>query len=295
MPSKKPARAGRSFISAEKGAEYASYDLSGQQQRTPELYECLNQQSSILEQSLTTDLRRLLNHDSLQVSVGPWTMAGPDQASFWLKAFPANEEANAVLLGMDRRSMFSLSELFFGGEPQKLTDKQIEKRHLADTERRLTNRLFEMVLRTLCPALGYSLDSWQSDWMDAETATISEHACWSEVTATAENWKLTIHLAWPIALSRQSSEKPDIDRDALKSGLRRALRTVKTRLTVKVASMELPLGELSSLKAGDILPMDLAAEVSARSGDTDCIKGTICENGDQLALRITRHVGVRNE
>jgi len=196
---------------------------------------------------------------------------------------------------MDRRCLFILSELFFGGAPEKLTDKQIEKRPVADTERRLSNRILDTVLRSLCPALEYTLDSWHSDWADSGNVNLSPDSCCSKLTVIAGDWQLTMQLAWPLSLSGAAMTTPEVDGEAFRSRLRRSARSIRTRLTVEVASMEIPLGELAGLRPGDILPMDLAAEVSARSGETACIKGIICENGDQLALRVTRHVGVRHE
>lgn len=296
MPLKTSAGAGRNFIPPDQGARYATYDLSGQRQKSRELCNRLEQLQPDLQRSLSSCLRRLLNMDSIRVSSTSWTTDVSAQSSwFWLQAFPAGQRDRSVLLGMDRRSMFTLSELFFGGEPEKLTDRQIEKRPLADTERRLGNRLLDTVLRSLCPSLGYALDAWHSDWADSASPGLSGDRYWTELTVKAGDWQLTMQLAWPLSLTGKLQPEPDTDVEAFRSGLRRALMRIRTRLTVEVAAMELPLGELANLRVGDILPLDLASEAPARSGDTDCIRGIICENGDRLALRITRHAGVRHE
>ncbi len=280
----------RRFLTAEQGAAYPVFDLSGQQQRAQALRRLLTEASDALASALGRELRQMLSCDSLRVTCQDWQTTVPELAEFRLLAFTPDQCDEPALLGLSRRSLFSLTEVFFGGQPQKLTDKQIEQRSLSDTERRLCNRMLNLFLKQICGRMNLPLADWQSNWLEPGAAA-SHNAFWCPMTVAGEAWSVDLHFAWPQAKACPIPPADQGGTGEFKARMENRLKRVATTLKVEVASLNLNLAALGELRAGQILPLDLSGEINVRAGDTDCLKGVVCEDGDRLALRITKVVG----
>ena len=285
--------ADRRFLSADAAADCPAYDLTGYQQRRQALTRQLDGLTSSLNNELAAALRQLLNLGSLDVSVGPWRADAPAQPhNHWLAAIRNGEAEDPVLLAMDNRCLYSLSELFFGGDPAQLSDSQLKDRPLADTERRLVNRIFNALLALVCPALSLDLDDWQSQWLDYPPQTSSQQALWSEIRlGNGDAWQVSLACGWPLALDghhpKGTGEAPADQAERL----RHNLQAVTVRLKANLASLTLNLEDLAQLREGDILPMELDSLVTASAGSAPCLRGEVCEHGDRLALRIRDFIG----
>lgn len=276
----------RRFIPADESAGFPVADLAAGKTLTDDLRHTLMTHKKAVAAQLTQELRRLLNHNSMAVSLRDWLPDHPVGPALWLSAF-TSREAPAVLLGLDERSLFYLSELFFGGEPDKLSDKHLHQRQVTDTERRLVGRVFNTLLATLCPPLNLALDDWQSAWVDSPSFS---SALWTIIEVSTADWTLQLHCGWPASLTGAAHRDQEPVQD-LSPLLRENLKTVPVQLTVEVARMALTLADLAELDEGDILPLDMKNIVTASAGSNACLAGQLCEHGEGLALRITDRIG----
>jgi len=288
MQQSRPYNRARKFISASEGERFAVFDLTGQQRRTEHLRAELDQQQKLLTTGLSREYGRLLNQSNLQVQVDPWQAGQPPEAvSHWLAAFDAATPQQFVGLGLDSLSLFSASELFFGGNPAKLAEQDLAKRTPTETEQRLAQRLFNALLGILCPALGLSLADWQSRWL---TSQPDREGLWTEIRITAQDWNLRLYCCWPLELHTEPLPEPAPETD-MADRLSDNLSSVKIKLKVELARLELTLADLLELKAGDILRVDLHDISVATAGKNVCLTGQVCEQGDQLALKVVNGVG----
>src|SRR5690606_561810 len=155
----------RQFLSAADGQRFPTCDLGGNQRQAEYLQAALSRLQKRLGEGLTRDYSKLLNQSAVQVRVGDWQRGPLPGAHHWLAAFDAAAPAKVASFGFDNKALFSLSELFFGGDPKKLTESALDKRAPSETEQRLAVRLFNSLLGLLCPELGLSLAGWQSRWL----------------------------------------------------------------------------------------------------------------------------------
>lgn len=288
MPASPKPHSTRTFLSPEQGANCPVYDLTGSGQRREQLTELLDQLAPTLNTDFAIAMRRLLNQAELEVTFSPWQTGAEPTCEHWLAAFNTEHPDNQALLGLDNRSLFAMSELFFGGDPGKLSEQQTQ-RAIADTERRLVNRVFNSLLALLCPNLHLGLEHWQSQWLDHVQP--EPDRLWCVIRVSADDWQFTMNCGWPIALNGQATALPSPDSLALREQLENRLQSIGVQLKVDLAALTLNLDELAQLRAGDILPVDLDATVTASAGDTPCLRGQVCEHGDRLALRISDFIG----
>jgi flagellar motor switch protein FliM len=289
MPAKSDRKTYRHFVSADQGCEYPVFDITGQLQRARDLQQSLNRLNETLAPRLTRDISKLLSHDNLQVICNDWEYNAASDREFWLSAFTPDQPHQLVLLGLDRSALFGLSELFFGGRPEKLTEKQLSTRIMADTERRLCNRLLNLLLNGICPHLNFSVSDWQSSWLETGAA-IPANLLWCPIKISTGRWSATVECGWPAGRNLPEELAQDSAKE-FAAQLEHKLQRVSTKVKVEVAALSLTLQDLGELKAGDILPLDLGREAKAWAGELECLRGLICEHEDRLALRITNVVG----
>jgi|SRR5690554_1363595 len=288
MQQSRPYSRARKFISASEGERFAVFDLTGKQRRTERLRVELDQQQKLLATGLSREYGRLLNQSNLQIQIEPWQADKPSEAvPYWLAAFDAASPQQIVGLGLDSKSLFSASELFFGGNPNKLTEQELAKRSPSETEQRLALRLFNALLGLLCPALDLNLANWQSRWQTTQPET---DGLWTELRVISHDWNLRLYCCWPLELQNEPLPEPNPKAD-LADKLSTSLSGVKIKLKVELAQLELTLADLVQLKAGDILRINLHDIAPAAAGKKVCLTGQVCEQGDQLALKVVKGVG----
>lgn len=291
MHAARPYSRARKFISASEGERFAAFDLTGKQRRAERLRAELDQHQKLLTTGLSREYSRLLNQSNLQIQIAPWQKGAPPvSVPYWLAAFDAAAPNQMVCLGLDSKSLFSASELFFGGDPAKLTEQDLAKRSPSETEQRLTLRLFNALLGILCPELGLSLADWQSRWLNAQPET---DGLWTELRIAAGDCSLSLYCCWPLDLRTEPAPAPERLSEELTTRLEDNLRTVPVKLRVELARLELTLADLLQLKPGDILRMDMHDISVASAGHIVCLTGQVCEQGDQLALKVVNGVGER--
>ncbi|EKE73955.1 FliM/FliN family flagellar motor switch protein [Gallaecimonas xiamenensis] len=276
---------GRRFISGARAEQCPNYDLLGENRKADYLRGRLSAWNLKLGDALTVHCRHLFNDNGINVSLTPWLPETQFQADYWLTA--SCNDNPGVFLGFGSRTLFSLSELFFGGQVSSISDKALSNRTVSDTEERLAQKLFHYLLGGLFAELGLSLDGWQSRWSNRGPQSTMVT---SEIKLATADWQVSWLCCWPLDLGGEKLPTLPAPEDMDKQ-LRSAVQTVPVRLKLELARFHLTLGELSDLKAGDILPIELNDKVMAHAGNVVCLGGQVAEQGEQLVLKITERVG----
>ncbi len=275
---------GKRFIKGAEAAQYPQFDLLGENRRVAALCATLNRLNTHVADALSVHCRHLFNDTGVQITLSPWTSQGQD-AECWLGAAPDNKGEPLVSMGFAHSDLFSLSELFFGGQLAPV--KKIEGRQVSETEERLAQKILHSMLGAFFGKLGIKLEGWQSQWHNRSP---QQHQVRTELTIKVGEGQLRWQCSWSTDFD-PNPQPLAVMPSALKPQLEQCAHAIPVKLKVTVAQLSLSLGELGKLKAGDILPIEMGETVSARIGKVSCLRGQLAEQGDQLVLRIGDGIG----
>lgn len=275
----------RSFISKEIGEGFPVFDITGEQARKERLNAELNQASGDLNWRFGQEVRLLLDQSALNITCGKWADNAPDTDLVWMESSCDEYPGQRALLGLDRRSLFSVSELFFAGNPCDLTDKDIKKRDITDTDTRLISRLLSAAIGIVSDNLGIEPCYWNTEWSElVDTGGLF----WTEFEIAGESWSISIHLGWPCSFRKEEAQvAPVFTREEISSQLERA----PVRLAAELASLTITMADLNNLSTGDIIEFDLQQNITATAHGVPCVSGKIFESDDRLGLRIDHNAG----
>lgn len=250
-----------------------SYDLSGQQRITRGRFsglESINQRlSARLRQALTPIVRREVDIEMLPISVKKYSDYKDGlylPTSLNLLALPPLK--GTAMIVMDARLVFRVVDFFFGGSGRHA---KVEGREFTPTENKLVGTLLQQIYRDM-------EDIWRSV---IELSCLPQGAEYNpalaSIVAPNENVVIStfqvqiaggggeIHIVLPEAMlepvrdSLESSNR-GISREADRqwsNSIEQQLSRVMVNARCRVAEMELSLSELSELKVGDFLPLNL--------------------------------------
>ncbi|WP_115719465.1 FliM/FliN family flagellar motor switch protein [Gallaecimonas mangrovi] len=275
---------GKRFIKSENAAHYPQFDLLGEARRAATLCARLNHLNTYIADQLGAHCRHLFNDNNIQISLSTWQETDVS-ADHWLGASPNGKGDALVAMGFSRSDLFSLSELFFGG--QLAAVKQVDSRQVTDTEERLAQKMLHCLLGACFSKLDLSLEGWQSQWFSRKPQ--GKQIC-TEVRLNVGEGTVRWCCCWA-ADFEPHPKTPVLLPEQLSIELKSCAHTVPVKLKIAVAELSMNLGELSQLKSGDILPIDLSEQVTARIGKITCLRGQIAEQGEQLVLRVSESVG----
>lgn len=276
------------FIPAEDGAAYPLFDLSGKTRREDHLRKQLDDLKKEFQEELTLRIRNVLGTSSPRASVSKWNESLPEEACFWLSSTTGiHQTLEHPVLALDKKTLLSFSELFFDGNPDSLTDAQIDNAKVTGTDDRQLARIYQSFTKFVGDDLGFDTSSWSRKWL--------EHApeyelLWNKVTVKSPNWSFDFYLGWPVAMSyeEETQRSGPVDGMALAS----ELVDVPVTLRLDMGQVDINLDTLNRMKVGDILPLDLFTTVTAKAGDSECLQGHVCDLEGQLCLRITQNMGM---
>ncbi len=184
----------------------------------------------------------------------------------------------SAALYIEHATLYQLAEMTFGGMP---TDRAMTLRGVSETERRLGNSLLSMLTDNLVARI-----------LPEAVPASPRMLGFKPDIAAVSYLKFEIHfagrqLSWVLALpalevAPQAQNEPVITGLAVE--LNAGLPGLNTRLSVPLASFELPLGRLAELREGDVLPIHLLQEVVARAGDLPVLKGRVAERDGMLVF-----------
>jgi len=206
------------------------------------------------------------------------------------------------LVVFDPRLVFTLVDNFFGGDGRFYT--KIEGRDFTPTERRVIQMLLAQVLKDLKEAWSMVADlefEYLNSEMNPQFANIvspTEVVVINSFHVELEGGGGDIHLTMPYAMieplrellaaGMQSDRKEQDDR--WPASLRQEVKSAVVELDATLVETELTLGDLMSLKPGDVIPIDLPRTVLARVDGVPVFSGQFGVSRGNNALKVIERI-----
>jgi flagellar motor switch protein FliM len=277
----------KTFISREKGQSLPIFDLSGETDRHDHLKKSLEDSSEDLALRLSQEMRLLLDYSALKIACSEWSEELVSKDLVWAEAESESFQGYKPLFAMSKKAVFSVSELFFAGSPNDISEKSIAKRDITDTDKRLISRLFNAAISILSESIGVEPASWNNDWAENPD---TESCFWSTLTVNGENWEMDFLIGWPTSLSKKKDSKEAIE--FTRNQIEAQLEKTPVHLSSEIASVSLNLSDINDMKEGDIIEFDMHPEIMASAGGVVCVSGKIFESDGHLGLRIDQNMGM---
>lgn len=184
-------------------------------------------------------------------------------------------------LVLEHADLYQLAEMTFGGLPGRRPVPS--GRPVSETERRLGLSLLSLFGQELLAQLAPGGTLAQGRMIPLAQGEPPATVVAIELSLSGQ--QMQWYLLLPALL--RPAENPgltDARRLALAEALQEMLPRLKTRLSIPLAECELSLGELAGLKEGDILPISLFHEATARVGEQPLLKGRVAEQQGMLVF-----------
>jgi flagellar motor switch protein FliM len=210
------------------------------------------------------------------------------------------------LVVFDPKLVFTLVDNFFGGDGRFYT--KIEGRDFTPTERRVIQMLLTQVLKDLKEAWSMVADvdfEYLNSEMNPQFANIvspTEVVVVNSFHVELEGGGGDIHLTLPYAMieplrellsAGMQSDRKEVD-DRWPSSLRNEVKATVVELEATLAETEITLGDLLSMKAGDVIPIDLPRAVSACVDGVPVFTGQFGVSRGNNALKVIDRVVPKN-
>jgi len=201
------------------------------------------------------------------------------------------------LFVLDAKLVFKLVDNFFGGEGRHA---KIEGREFTPTE----NRIVQMVLNQVFADMK---EAWQAvlnidfDYLSSEVnPSMANIVSPSEVVVVStfhielDGGGGELHLAMPYAMIEPirdvldagvQSDIDDVD-ERWVSALQEDIKDISVPINTTVCQRRISLRDLSKLKAGDVIPVELADHLTVTANGVPVYKATMGTRDGKLALRI---------
>ncbi|AEY02577.1 hypothetical protein GU3_14120 [Oceanimonas sp. GK1] len=185
----------------------------------------------------------------------------------------------SAALHIDHDTLYRLAEMTFGGQPQQ---GRGPRRPLSETERRLGAGLLTMLAGDVVARILPEAVPGAGRLLPANPDFTTETRIAFQVRLAEQS------LDWVLALPRlqppSSEEAMPAMQAALGQTLNASLPRLCTRLSVPLATFDLPLWRLRELQEGEVLPINLLPEVVARAGEQPVLKGRVAERDGMLVF-----------
>lgn len=215
------------------------------------------------------------------------------------------------LITMEARLVFILVDNFFGGDGR--FHAKIEGREFTPTERRIIQMLLKLIFEDYkeawSPVMDVSFEYLDSEVNPAMANIVSptEVVVISSFHIELDGGGGDFHVALPYAMLEPirelldagvQSDKEDTDLRWSKA-LRDEIMDVEVEVGADLLDFELTLREVMSLKAGDILPVEMPEHVVMEVEGLPTFRTKLGRSRDNIALKITekipRPVSVKSE
>ncbi|WP_163934494.1 FliM/FliN family flagellar motor switch protein [Paraferrimonas sp. SM1919] len=183
-------------------------------------------------------------------------------------------------LRMPREQLYVLTESFCGNTPR--SDISIPDA-VSVTENRLLRKIQQKLLGEIFP----SLQAWQSinDCLSQEPGI---EICISYWLGESQH-RLQLVLSCPLAVINFSSSHVAIASDSVHK-LAQVCENIPLKFTAQLAKTSLPLGTLTKLKVGDVLPLEIQSNAKLFLGDTAKFEAKIHEHLGSLVAHIDQEM-----
>ncbi len=180
----------------------------------------------------------------------------------------AKQPSGSALLILDSRLVFALVDSFFGGDgklPKGVPEREFTRAELRVVER-LVRRMLDALRASWQPVypLEFDLIGFEARPAFITAFTGHDEALVSRLSVAVDDAEATIHIALaptivdPLRprLSAECTDDAAAARQRFIDTLRERVRDVAVEVSGVLAETRVSLRKLSSLKAGDILPLD---------------------------------------
>ncbi len=309
MPTFKRSQNKSAIYSADACENIEAYDLFGEKRQWLECLATLNSKHKDILKSIEFDCIRIFNDHDCKLELSQFSQTQLSNQSnqnnekqadlnheqqvesqdnntklIWLQA--SNQLGQQPVLAISYATLYSLTELFLGGQQSNLA-KNTKATEVSESELRLLERLLFIHLKAL--DTNFALENtWQTRLIDPPTRIqpqLSTCACFS-VTDFEALWQLWLpqdFVGIPVKISSAVS-----DQQALSEKLARAAENIPTELNVVLAKTQISLAQLTELASGDVLPIELSEIVNAYAGEQHIAQGKIVDRNGNLVMQVTQ-------
>lgn len=284
----KPAAVSPKITVAGNATEVEKYDLLGDKRQWTACQGIMNADHSQIVRDIDRQYSRLFNEHECKLSLSYFTVAtvgsaAPEGSQIWLQAH--NDSGTKVYLSINNVVLYNLAEIFLGASNPNIKDSHDEEKP-SDSEYRLLQRIFMIQLKAMDNRLGLT-NTWhicQINQPDDEQRfiTASTDCTFKEYPAS---WQIWYHK--DIVGDRLQEQSVTPDYALLTEKLQRAAEEIPTGLDVVLAKTRLTLAELTELKAGDCILMDLPEIVNAYTGPQVVAQGRVVVQAGRLVMQVT--------
>jgi len=210
------------------------------------------------------------------------------------------------LVVFDPKLVFTLVDNFFGGDGRFYT--KIEGRDFTPTERRVIQMLLSQVLKDLKEAWSMVATvefEYLNSEMNPQFANIvspTEVVVVNSFHVELEGGGGDIHLTLPYSMieplreqlaAGMQSDRKEVD-DRWPNSLRNEVKATVVELEATLVETEITVGELLSMKPGDVIPIDLPHAVSACVDGVPVFSGQFGVSRGKNALKVIERVVPKN-
>lgn len=273
------------------------YDLFGEKRQLSECLSKINLKHKDVLKAIEFDCMRLINDHECKLELSRFTAAeindsvekhseSSENPTSLIYLQATNDLGQQTILAINYTTLYVLTELFLGGQQSRLA-KNSKTGEASESELRLLERLLFIHLNTLDSALSVE-NTWKTRVIDTPISNemkITSCACLS-VTDFQALWQ--IWLPKEMLMVQSSSHLTQIDHEQLLAKLTFAAEAIPTELNIVLAKTQISLAQLTQLKSGDLIPIELPEIVSAYAGNQVIAHGKIVDRAGKLVLQVTK-------
>jgi flagellar motor switch protein FliM len=210
------------------------------------------------------------------------------------------------LIVFDPKMVFSLVDNFFGGEGK--FHAKVEGREFTPTEQRIIQIMLKTVFTDLIEAWGpvmkvdFKYLNMEVNPHFANIVSPSEVVVVSTFHVELEGGGGDIHVTMPYSMIEPIKDildagvQSDLDEldERWSQSLKKEMLGAEVELTSTLTRLDLPLRHIRSLKAGDILSIEIPDEITATVESVPVFKGVFGTSNGQCAIKITNFINNKN-
>jgi len=205
------------------------------------------------------------------------------------------------VLSMDAQFIFTLVDLFFGGDGK--SDRSPELMEFTAMEERMVRRFVEALVRDMEDSwkplvdLDFGLGKSESNPLFLSIAADSDSLSITPFIFRLGDRELKVDIALPSALIepmqyvRQDSGSNGTGRpDGWHSQIREDMQEARVTLRAVLAKTEVSLGDLTTAKPGDVIPIEAPGLATLFAGDQPVVEGSFGIIRERNAIQVTHQV-----
>ena len=214
-----------------------------------------------------------------------------------LNLVESSSQSGLFLVAFDAELVFEFVDAFFGGKGGGR--RQPDAGEFTPTERRLTRNVVGRICEHLVEAWSIFLETRMTPVrteINPQFAAIAGPAdpvyvSRFRVEVGGEGGEL--HVVLPSAMVdpvrhfvNVGSLRQSSDKEFWKATLKEEVRDARVTLRTVLAEAEMDLGELTNLKTGDVIPIELPSAVSVFAGESEVLRGTFGVSRGYNAVKV---------